>query len=245
MKKIILLSIAFAGILAAQAQPPKTIHVPAAKTTLKKPVAAPAEKERLVEISTPYGKMIARLYNATPLHRDNFIKLVSSGFYDSLLFHRVISGFMIQGGDPESKNSPPGASLGNGQAPGGGRIPAEFRPWIIHKKGALAAAREDNPEKASHNCQFYIVQGKTLDSAALVQVYEQRVKPATGASFQYTPGQREIYKRIGGAPHLDQSYTVFGEIFSGMDVIDKIAAQPVDQNSRPLKNVTMTIRMLN
>jgi len=200
-------------------------------------------KERLVEITTDYGVMVAKLYDSTPLHRDNFIKLVEQKFYDSLLFHRVINQFMIQGGDPTSKNAADSAFLGGTSAPGN-RIPAEFKPYFFHKKGALAAARDDNPEKASSSSQFYIVQGKVLSPADLDKVFNARVKPSN-PSFNYTDTQKEIYSRIGGAPFLDQNYTVFGEVISGLDVIDKIAQVPKDASDRPLQNVRMKIRMLN
>jgi peptidyl-prolyl cis-trans isomerase B (cyclophilin B) len=177
--------------------------------------------------------MTARLYNSTPLHRDNFIKLVKQGFYDSLLFHRVINGFMIQGGDPTSKRADSITQLGAGEVPGVPMVPAEFRSNLIHKKGVLAAARDNNPEKKSSNCQFYIVQGKKTDSAQL------------NNGIAYTKEQKEIYQRIGGTPFLDQNYTVFGEVFIGMDVIDKIAATPCYPGDRPVKNVRMKIKILN
>lgn len=220
------------------------------KMTTKKTVTKPATKveqaaapivdawkqlnttEKLLEITTDYGVMIAKLYDSTPLHRDNFIKLVQQKFYDSLLFHRIINQFMIQGGDPASKNAPEGIQLGGGSAPGE-RIPAEFKPFLFHKKGVLAAARDNNPEKASSNCQFYIVQGKPLQ--------EQELNNKNG----YTAAQKEVYKKIGGTPFLDQNYTVFGEVISGLEVIDRIANQPKDGADRPLKNITMTIRLLN
>ena len=203
----------------------------------------PITKERLVEISTDYGVMVAKLYDSTPLHRDNFIKLVEQKFYDSLLFHRIINQFMIQGGDPSSKNAADGQPLGGGAATGD-RIPAEFRSGFFHKKGALAAARDDNPEKASSNCQFYIVQGKVIPPADLDKIYAARVKPAN-PSFNYSKTQKEIYSRIGGTPFLDQSYTVFGEVISGLEVIDKIAGLPKDGSDKPLQSVRMKIRMLN
>ena len=206
-------------------------------------LSQPITKERLVEISTDYGVMVAKLYDSTPLHRDNFIKLVEQKFYDSLLFHRIINQFMIQGGDPSSKNAADGQPLGGGEAPGE-RIPAEFRSYFFHKKGALAAARDDNPEKASSNCQFYIVQGKVIPPADLDKIYNARVKTANPA-FSYTRTQKEVYNRIGGTPFLDQSYTVFGEVISGLEVIDKIAGLPKDSSDRPLQNVRMKIRMLN
>jgi cyclophilin family peptidyl-prolyl cis-trans isomerase len=189
------------------------------------------DKDVLVEITTDYGVMVARLYNSTPLHRDNFISKIKAGFYDSLLFHRVIQGFMIQGGDPTSKRADANTMLGAGSAEGD-RVKAEIFPQIIHKKGALAAARDGNPEKASSNCQFYIVQGRKTDTAQL---------PQKG----YSITQKEIYARLGGTPMLDQEYTVFGEVFIGLDVIDKIAAAPTNPNDRPIKDTRMKIRILN
>ncbi len=200
-------------------------------------------KERLVEVSTNFGNMVIRLYDSTPLHRDNFVKLVEQGFFDSLLFHRVIEEFMIQGGDPNSKNAAAGERLGMGSAPGD-RIPAEFRKDLIHKKGALAAARDNNPAKASSNCQFYIVQGKKFDAAELNAVECQAVRQNNPA-FYYTEAQREIYKTLGGTPMLDQNYTVFGEVVEGLDVIDKIAAVEKDDYDRPVQDVRMKMKMLN
>lgn len=200
-------------------------------------------KERLLEITTEYGVIIAKLYDSTPLHRDNFVKLVEQKFYDSLLFHRVINQFMVQGGDPGSKNAADGAHLGAGSIIGN-KIPAEFKPYLIHKKGVLAAARDENPAKASSNCQFYIVQGKTLAEQELENIYVQRVKPAN-SSFTYSTTQKEIYNRIGGTPFLDQSYTVFGEVISGFTIIDQIAKTPKDAADRPLQNIRMKIRLLN
>jgi peptidyl-prolyl cis-trans isomerase B (cyclophilin B) len=200
-------------------------------------------KEKLVEIKTDLGTMVVKLYDSTPLHRDNFIKLVKEGFYDSLLFHRVIQDFMVQGGDPQSKDADSTAMLGNGEAPGE-MIPAEFRDHLIHKKGALAMARTDNPEKASSNCQFYIVQGKPCSDTLLNQI-ECGVRESGNVTFYYNDAERKIYKSIGGTPFLDQNYTVFGEVVKGLDVIDKIATVPRDQNDRPLKNIRMKMRLLN
>ena len=219
----------------------------AKKTTHPNPIkknTMPLSKEREIEITTDYGVMIAKLSDATPLHRDNFINLVKQGFYDGLLFHRVIHEFMIQGGDPASKNATDSTMLGGGEVKGVNRIPAEFNPNLIHKKGVLAAARDNNPAKASSNCQFYIVQGKPFDSAQLNTVYEH-VKATTTGDFKYTADQKEIYQRIGGTPFLDQNYTVFGEVISGLDVIDKIAAVQVRPGDRPVKDVHMKIRLLN
>jgi len=192
------------------------------------------EKEKTVILSTKFGDMKIRLYNETPKHRDNFVKLVQENFFDSLLFHRVIKGFMIQGGDPKSKNAAPGVMLGNGDV--GYRVDAEFSPAIIHKKGALAAARDNNPQKASSGCQFYIVQGKKYDDNELDNI-ERQLK------IKYTPEQREIYKTIGGTPMLDQNYTVFGEVTDGLDVVDSIANVKTAPGDRPIEDVRMTITM--
>lgn len=200
-------------------------------------------KEKLVEIKTDYGTMVAKLYDSTPLHRDNFVKLVKAGFYDSLLFHRIIDQFMIQGGDPVSKNAPDYQQLGSGSAPGE-RTPAEFKPYLFHKKGVLAAARDGNPERASSNCQFYIVGGKPYSDTELEQTFNTRVKP-NNPNFVYTKTQKEFYQRIGGVPFLDQNYTVFGEVISGLEVIDIIAKLPKAPGDRPLQNVRMFIRLLN
>jgi cyclophilin family peptidyl-prolyl cis-trans isomerase len=243
--KHFILGLLMMGVLTANAQTkPKTTTKAPAKTTITKPVIkkAPESKERLVELTTNYGTMVLKLYDSTPLHRDNFIKLVQSGFYDSLMFHRIIQGFMIQGGDPGSRNADSTTMLGGGSAPGE-RIPAEFKPQFFHKKGALAAARDGNPERASSNCQFYIVHGNKIPAEQMAQ-QEQRVKQAN-PNFSYTPEQKEIYARMGGTPFLDQNYTVFGEVISGLDVIDKIAAVQKGMNDRPKVDVRMKMRMLN
>ena len=188
------------------------------------------EKNTYVEMKTTMGTMVLKLYNETPLHRDNFINNVKNKQYDSVLFHRVIKSFMIQGGDPTSKNASPEAMLGSGEITGVPRIPAEFNPALYHKKGALAAARDGNPEKASSNCQFYIVQGKTFSDVDL-----DRMQQYNG--WKYTPEQREMYKTIGGTPHLDNNYTVYGELVSGMEVLDAIASVKVGQSDRPAVDV--------
>ncbi|MCY7420924.1 MAG: peptidylprolyl isomerase [Chitinophagaceae bacterium] len=213
-----------------------TITLPANKKIFEKTNVAIAASERMVQIETKYGTMVAKLYNATPLHRDNFLKLVTDGFYDSLLFHRIINQFMIQGGDPVSKNANGEIMLGNGSAPGD-RITAEMNKTFYHKKGALAAARDNNTQKASSNCQFYIVQGKMQTDEDLAKMQNSGVP--------YSATQAEIYKRIGGTPFLDQNYTVFGEVISGLEVIDKIASLGTGANNRPLENVTMKIKLLN
>lgn len=188
------------------------------------------EKNTYVEMKTTMGTMVLKLYNETPLHRDNFIKIVKSKQYDSLLFHRVIASFMIQGGDPTSKYAGPTTQLGSGDIPGVPRIPAEFNPALYHKKGALAAARDGNPEKASSNCQFYIVVGKKFTDADL-----DRMQSYNG--WKYTTEQREMYKTMGGTPHLDNNYTVYGELVSGMEVLDAIATVKTAPGDRPVEDV--------
>lgn len=196
------------------------------------------KRPHYIEISTGRGSCIIRLYDETPLHRDNMLKLVDEGFYDSLLFHRVIGGFMIQGGDPDSREAPSDARLGAGEAPGP-RIPAEFRDSLFHLKGVLAAARDNNPEKASSNCQFYLVQGKKYTDQELDQLEQTRLKGRKIPAYQ-----RELYKNTGGTPFLDQEYTVFGVIVDGPDMVDRIAAVKTDGNDRPLEDVKMHIREL-
>jgi cyclophilin family peptidyl-prolyl cis-trans isomerase len=224
-------------------QEKKTTRKPVRKTTtIRKAVPIKSIVRDIpgtrVLIQTDSGNMIVRLYDSTPLHRDNFIAKVNEGFYDSLLFHRVINKFMIQGGDPASRNAPSGIMLGAGSAPGE-RIPAEFHSAYIHKKGALAAARDNNPEMASSNCQFYLVQGEVYTDSMLNvrQVQTGRV---------FTPGERQVYKTLGGTPHLDQRYTVFGEVEAGLNVIDKIAGVPTAlPGNRPLGDVHMSMQVLS
>lgn len=250
------------------------------------------EKSRFVLVETPYGNMKLKLYNETPKHRDNFIKLVEDGFYDSLLFHRVIKDFMIQGGDPESKGAASDTRLGNGGP--GYKIDAEFLPQFIHKKGALAAAREGdqvNPEKKSSGSQFYIVQGKTFAEKDLNQMVErinfpkkkqlvfdfvnspenasikqhldslQQVRAFNELNaaynkiaedlepefqklglFSYNDEQKELYKTLGGTPHLDQNYTVFGEVVEGLNIIDSIATVKTGAADRPVEDVWMKMK---
>ncbi|MCQ2236790.1 MAG: peptidylprolyl isomerase [Bacteroidales bacterium] len=245
----------------------------------------------LVRIHTPYGIMVARLYDDTPLHRENFLGLVRNGEYDSLLFHRVIQSFMIQGGDPVSRNAQPYVRLGVNQI--GGPIDAEIvHPKYFHKRGAIAAARKGdalNPHKMSSGSQFYIVQGVVFTDSLLndyelrmnnrirQQIFQQlqpeyadtirycqqnglqdnlidiqiavmaRVEEELEKRGQYkfTDEQREAYTTIGGTPHLDGEYTVFGEIIEGLEVIDSIAAQPVySPDDRPMKNIWMTMEII-
>jgi len=255
---------------------------------------SPADKSHEILITTAYGDIRVKLYDKTPKHRDNFLKLAKEGYFDSTLFHRVIEHFMIQGGDPDSKNAKPGVLLGNGGP--AYTIPAEIVPEYIHKRGVLAAARESddvNPLKASSGSQFYIVQGKIFDEKGLDAVevkVEKRTKqfilfnilhkPENSASlkefeqftqrkdsvqlqkliskftteiearyaqtipFKLNAEQRKVYSTIGGTPHLDGAYTVFGEVVDGMDVVDKIAAIKTDTNDRPLINIPMHIKVI-
>jgi cyclophilin family peptidyl-prolyl cis-trans isomerase len=191
------------------------------------------DRKRDVLIQTTMGDIVIRLSDSTPLHRDNFLKLVKKKNYDSILFHRVIKNFMIQSGDISSKPAKPGQSSGN--AVPYYTIPAEFRTTLFHKKGVIAAARSGddvNPTKASSGSQFYIVQGKKftdagLDSTEKFKLNERKIPPE----------QREVYKNVGGTPHLDQAYTVFGEVVTGMDVVEKIAAVKTSKTDKPLVDV--------
>lgn len=195
-----------------------------------------------ITISTSMGDMEVKLYGETPEHTSNIVKLANEGFYDDLLFHRVINGFMIQGGDPKSKNASPTARLGSGGP--GYTIPAEFNPKFIHKKGAISAARTggpSNPEKRSSGSQFYIVQGKPIPVSQLKQIENSINQKNPGLNFAYTPEQIEIYTTIGGTPFLDMDYTVYGEVIKGMDVIDKIANTKTAPGDRPVTDVKMKI----
>ncbi len=214
----------------------KLIATKGTKTKAKEyAVFIPPPEDCLVELTTDYGNMIIKLYDDTPKHRDNFIKLVEEGFYDDLLFHRVIDGFMIQGGDPDSKNAKAGARLGMGGP--GYRVPAEFRDTLIHVKGALAAARNNNPKKESSGSQFYIVQGQKVDAKRL-----ERMSGSKGK--RYSSAAMELYKTVGGTPQLDGEYTVFGMVIEGLDVIDKIAKVAKDKSDRPTKDVKMKMRVI-
>ena len=199
----------------------------------KDSVVTKKDRKKDVLLQTNYGDIVVRLSDSTPLHRDNFLKLVKTHYYDSVLFHRVIKNFMIQGGDPNSKHAKPGEPLGEGGP--GYTIPAEFRSTLFHKKGVIAAARDNNPEKASSGSQFYIVQGKIFTDAGLDSVETYRLN-----GRKIPADHREVYKTVGGAPHLDQGYTVFGEVVKGLDVVDKIASVPTskgEDRDRPLEDV--------
>lgn len=247
------------------------------------------KKDYVVTIKTNYGDMIAILYDETPKHKENFIKLSKEKYFDSLLFHRVIQGFMIQGGDPDSKKAQPGQSLGVGGP--GYTIPAEFNPSLFHEKGALSAARlggGQNPTKASSGSQFYIVQGTVVNKADVdnlkidneklnlgfqmitgnpankalmdslmfiyaagdMQAYQKKIlslvpiiekQTNLKVTKEVSPEKIEAYTTIGGSPHLDGDYTVFGKVIKGLEIIDKIAAVTVDGNNRPMDDVRMTV----
>lgn len=199
---------------------------------------AKGPENQYVRVKTSYGECIIRLYNETPKHRDNFIKLVKKGFYNGTLFHRVIQNFMIQGGDPDSKTAKPGQALGDGDV--GYTVPAEFRESLFHKRGVLAAARDDNPAKASSGCQFYIVEGKRFTDEDLDKLEQTRLK-----GHKIPAWQREWYKSVGGTPHLDQNYTVYGEVVSGLDMVDLIAAVKKDERDRPVTDIPMTVTLLS
>lgn len=191
-----------------------------------------------VVLETDSGNIRIELFNETPLHRDNFLKNVREGIYDGVLFHRVITNFIIQTGDTVSRHAVPGQLLGESKE--GEKIPAEIRfPEIFHKRGSLAAAREGdevNPERKSSQHQFYIVWGRRLSDMMLDQV-QDRLDEATGGQIRLTPELREAYQRFGGTPHLDGQYTVFGQVVEGLDVVNRIQWTETDANNRPLNDI--------
>ncbi|QHT66892.1 peptidylprolyl isomerase [Rhodocytophaga rosea] len=191
-----------------------------------------SKKDYLVTLSTEYGNMYLVLFDETPKHKANFIKLAEDGFYNGTLFHRIIDGFMIQGGDPNSKTAKPGDPLGNGDV--GYTIPAEFNEKLFHKKGVIAAARDNNPQKASSGCQFYIAQGKVYKEEDFEAV-ERRIGRVVPENY------KQVYKTIGGIPHLDQNYTVYGQVIKGLEIIDTIAKQPRNEGDRPNKDIPMQV----
>ena len=206
------------------------------------------------EIRVPQGRMVIRLYDETPAHRDNFRKLVSEGFYDGTTFHRIIEGFMIQGGDPNSRDDDP---YNDGQGGPGYTVPAEIVSGLFHKRGVIAAARTGdavNPERRSSGSQFYIVQGTTFDDQTLKMLEQQIRMTARDSSFAFSDEARTAYKEVGGAPNLDGQYTVFGEIVEGLDVLDAVAAVPTPRLTgqrvspqvidRPADDVIMSVRPL-
>lgn len=268
-KAILLLTLVASCIMACTGNQQKKTHMEKDNATL-------------VRLETTLGNITVKLYNETPGHRDNFIKLVKEGAYDSTLFHRVIRSFMVQAGDPESKHASDTAILGNGDV--GYTLPAEFNPTLFHKKGALAAARQGddvNPEKASSGCQFYIVTGKKFSQAQLINMENQinearldtafnilarkhmkeifkmrkagdnegllelqdsleaqaRAEVAKEPRFKFSKQQIDAYTTLGGAPHLDGNYTVFGEVVDGMDIVDKIESVKTNRADRPVTDV--------
>ena len=205
----------------------------------EKKVYVKAPLECMVLLETEFGNMLIKLFDSTPKHRDNFSNLVEKAYYDELLFHRVIQGFMIQGGDPRSRNATKGSRLGAGGP--GYNVDAEMMDANVHHKGALAAARQPdtvNPKRSSSGSQFYIVHGQKMTDATLDQVENSK-------GITYTQEQRELYLTNGGTPHLDGDYTVFGQVVEGLDVIDKIAAVQTEKGDRPSKDVKMKIRLIN
>ncbi len=216
----------------------QTVYKGRKEGTFTQVIQVKPPKHCLVLISTDKGDMLIRLSDGTPLHRDNFLKLAEKGFYDSLLFHRVIPGFMIQGGDPSSRHSEKGEMLGSGGP--GYTIPAEFRDSLIHIRGAVAAARTGdrvNPERRSSGSQFYIVDGRTYPEDKLMQILKQ-------SPYDYSPSEIDAYEKLGGAPFLDGKYTVFGYVIDGFDVIDKIASANRDARNRPKQDIRMQVTVI-
>ncbi|NNV54113.1 peptidylprolyl isomerase [Limnovirga soli] len=193
------------------------------------------KNENVIKLTTNKGIVLIKLYDGTPLHRDNFLNLVNKGFYNGLTFHRIIKGFMIQGGDPKSKNATNETILGE-SSNDTVRIPAELKLEYFHKRGALVAARDFNPEKASDPYQFYIVQGKIYTDSEIDKIESQN-------SIKYTQEQRDIYKNVGGTPLLDQKFTVFGEVIGGYEVIEKIANSPTNGDNKPSIAITMKMEI--
>ena len=207
--------------------------------TVEETITVKPPDKCLVEIETQFGNMLVELFDATPAHRDNFTKLAAEGFFNDLLFHRVIGGFMIQGGDPNSRDAKEGQPLGNGGP--GYTIPAEIVDTLVHIKGMLAAARlpdQVNPKKESSGSQFYIVQGDLLTDQMLDMLEARKGR-------RYTTEQREALKTLGGTPHLDGEYTVFGRVVQGLEVIDRITSVATDGRNRPNRDVKMKIHLIN
>ncbi len=197
----------------------------------------PKAQNTYVRFKTDKGECVVKLYNETPLHRDNFVKLVKKGFYNGTLFHRVIKNFMIQGGDPDSKTAVAGQQLGDGDL--GYTVPAEFNANLFHKKGVLAAARDDNPAKASSACQFYLVQGRPYTDEEMNNIEKKRLEGRV-----ISADHRKIYKTTGGTPFLDGNYTVFGETVRGLSMIDSVADVKTDKNDRPEADIKMSVSLL-
>ena len=202
-------------------------------------VMAQEEQRTSIVLETDSGNVTIMLYNETPRHRDNIIALVNRGFYDGLLFHRVIEDFMIQTGDSISRNAPEGQLLGDGKHETY-KIPAEIRfPQLFHKRGSVAAAREgdkENPQRESSMCQFYIVWGKRY-SGNMMDDVEERIARNTGELISFPQEVRDAYFQYGGTPHLDNQYTVFGEVVEGLDVVERIMRAKTDENDRPVTDI--------
>lgn len=235
MKKALVYCIALSVMVLTSCSSPKKVKTDndtaSPESTAQTSLKNNTDKMTKVLLKTSFGDITIALYDETPKHKENFLKLVNEKFYDGVLFHRIIQGFMIQGGDPDSKNAKPGQQLGAGDI--GYKIPAEIVNGRFHKRGAVAAAREGdqvNPQKASSGCQFYIVDGTVYDNDKMDMISQRTSKT-------FSSEQVEAYTTIGGAPWLDGDYTVFGEVVSGMDVVDKIAAQKKDRNDRPLEDI--------
>ena len=235
MKRTTIICIALISILLTACSSPKEVKTKEASATTgaTEQTSQNKDNEKMTQVllKTTFGDIVIALYNDTPQHKANFEKLVNEKFYDGVLFHRIIKGFMIQGGDPDSKTAKAGQRLGSGDV--GYTIPAEFVPAHIHKRGAVAAARMGdnvNPQKASSGCQFYIVDGTVYDNDKLNML-------AMRLGKTFTPEQVQAYTTDGGAPFLDGEYTVFGEVVKGMTVVDKIAAQQKDAADRPLEDI--------
>lgn len=235
MKKAIICCIILSIIALSSCSSPKKVKTeePSATTGATEQTSQKNNTDKMTKVllKTSFGDITIALYDDTPAHKANFEKLVKEKFYDGLLFHRIIKGFMIQGGDPDSKTAKAGQRLGAGDI--GYTIPAEFVPGHYHKRGAVAAAREGdnvNPQKASSGCQFYIVDGTVYDNDKMTLISQR-----TGKTF--TAEQIKDYTTIGGAPWLDGDYTVFGEVVKGMEVVDKIAEQKKDGADRPIEDI--------
>lgn len=235
MRKYVILCFALTIAAFTACNSPKKVKTDSGSQSADKTITENNTNEDMTKVllKTTMGDITIALYNDTPGHKANFEKLVEQKFYDGLLFHRIIKGFMIQGGDPDSKAAKAGQRLGSGDV--GYTIPAEFRPNHYHKRGAVAAARMGdnvNPQKASSGCQFYIVDGTVCDDN-----YMNMISQRTGKTF--TPEQIAAYTTEGGAPFLDGDYTVFGEVVEGMDVVDRIAGQQKDGADRPLQDISI------
>ena len=209
------------------------------KNKTEKRIMVKAPDKCLVELETVYGNLLIELSDHTPKHRENFLELIEKGFYEDLLFHRVIEGFMIQGGDPESKNAPSGKRLGSGGP--GYQIDAEITDSLVHVKGALAAARmgdQVNPQKKSSGSQFYIVQGQSLEESQIKRMEDMK-------NIRYSPEQKENYLKNGGTPFLDMEYTVFGQVIEGLDIIDSLASVKTSRGDRPVEDLKMKFKIIH